>query len=102
MRSMTIAVCLGLAACSQPVEQTRTLDERPSILVQGAPVGAVLQVDGLAAGMVQTLGGVPQAIRIEPGSHLVAVIVNGKPILSDRVFVSGAVMKTLTVPPGGP
>ncbi len=102
MRYWTIAACLGLASCGQPIEQTRVLDERPGILVQGAPAGALLIVDGLVAGPVQTQGGTPQAIRIEPGTHLLSVMVNGRPILNDKVFVSGAAIRTLIVPPGGP
>ncbi len=102
MRYWAMVACLGLAACGQPADQTRILDERPSILVQGAPGGSLLLVDGLVAGPVQTPGGTPQAIRIEPGTHLLKVMVNGRLILSDRVFVSGAAVKTIVVPPEGP
>ena len=101
MRFAIIGVCAALASCGQPTEQTRTLDERPAILVQGAPAAAILQVDGLAAGAVTSMSGSPQAIRIEPGTHTVAVLVNGKTIFTDRIFVSGAVTKTIAVPAGG-
>lgn len=101
MRATIISVCLLLAACNQPVQETRTVDERPSILVRGAPSGAVLQVDGLVTGSIVDNGGTLQAIRIEPGSHVVAVVVNGRSILTDRLFVDGNVTKTLTIPGGG-
>lgn len=100
MRAWMIGACLGIAACTPPVEQTQILHEQPGILVQGAPPGAILQVDGLVAGQVQAQGGAPQAIRIEPGTHAIVVVSNGRPILSDKVFVSGAAVKTIIVPPG--
>ena len=101
MRTTIISVCLLLTACGQPVQETRTVDERPSILVRGAPSGAVLQVDGLVAGSIVDNGGTSRAIRIEPGTHVVAVVVNGRSILTERLFVNGRVTKTLTVPDGG-
>lgn len=101
MRRLFIGVCLAASACSMPVEQVRTLDERPSILVDGAPAGALLQVDGLVAGPVYGTGGTPQAIRVEPGTHTIDVLVNGTSALHERLFVSGAMITTVSVPPGG-
>jgi hypothetical protein len=101
MRKFLIAVSLCLSACGHPTEQVRTLDERPSILVNGAPAGAVLQVDGLIAGAVNGASGAPQAIRVEPGTHTIDVLNNGASIMHDRLFVSGGVITTVTVPSGG-
>ena len=100
MRSMIIVLCLTVAACSHPVEQTRALNEQPAILVRGAPDGAMLRIDGLIAGAVNTSSGQPQALRIEAGTHHVEVIVDGRPILDERVFVSGAMIKTLNIHAG--
>jgi hypothetical protein len=89
-----------MAACSYPVVQVRTVDERPGVLVQGAPPGAVVVVDGLPAGSANSPGGEAQIIRIEPGTHVVAVTANGQTLLSERIFVSGEATKTLSIPPG--
>jgi hypothetical protein len=95
-----LSLCLGMAACSYPVEQVRTTDERPGVLVQGAPPGAIVLVDDLSAGSANSPGGAAQIIRIEPGTHVVAVTANGQTLLSERIFVSGEATKTLTIPTG--
>jgi len=95
-----LGLCLGAAACSYPVEQVRTTDERPGLLVQGAPHGATVLVDGLPAGAANGPGDIAQVIRIEPGTHAVAVTTSGQILLSERIFVSNGVTKTLTLPAG--
>jgi hypothetical protein len=89
-----------MAACSYPVEQVRTPDERPGVLVEGAPPGAVVLVDDLLAGSANSPGGGAQIIRIEAGTHVVAVTANGQTLLSQRIFVSGDATKTLTIQAG--
>lgn len=96
-----MAALFGLAAC-QPVTQLRTVDERPGILVPNAPLGAVLMVDGLAAGALRGADGAPVAIRIEPGTHQLAVVAGGQALLQQRVFVSGDAVKTLALPGAAP
>ncbi len=99
MRNLLICLTvLALAACSYPVETTRVVDEHPAILVQGAPAGAMLSVDGLVAGRVTDAGGAPQAIRVEPGTHVIAVGSNGMTLLRERVFVDDGIVKTITIP----
>jgi hypothetical protein len=95
-----LGLCLGMTACSYPVEQVRTTDERPGLLIQGAPPDAIVLVDGLAAGQVYGAGGVAQIIRIEPGTHAVAVSANGQTLMSERIFASDGSTKTLTLPAG--
>lgn len=80
-----------------PIEQVRQTDERPALLVQGAPEGAVLFVDGLYAGPIAGADGAPQAIRVEPGTHDVLVALPDRALMSQRLFVSGAGIKTLTL-----
>ena len=79
-----------------PVEQVKQTDERPALLVQGAPAGSVLIVDGLYVGQIAGGDGAPQAIRVEPGTHEVQVALGGRALMNQRVFVSGAGVKTLT------
>lgn len=99
-RLVLICMLLSLGACAYPVERTRVVDEHPAILVRGAPPGAVLTVDGLLAGPVTDQSGAPQAIRIEPGAHDLAVSANGAVLLRQRVFVDGGIVKSITVPGG--
>jgi hypothetical protein len=89
----------GLAACSNPVEQVRVVDHRPTLMIQGAPADSELLVDGLSMGSAARFG--TQALAVENGTHLVQVRRAGSIIYSERVFVSGAGLKTLTLPSGG-
>jgi hypothetical protein len=94
-------LCFFLAASligCQPVEMVRQVDERPSILVENAPSGAILVVDGLAAGMLRGPTGSIQAIRVESGTHRIQVTVGASVLLDQRLFVSGAGIKTLSIP----
>lgn len=101
MRNLLICLpVLTLAACSYPVETTRVVGDHPAILVQGAPAGATLSVDGLLAGPVTDASGAPQAIRVEPGTHVLAVGSNGVTLLRERVFVDDGIVKTITIPGG--
>ena len=96
--SLSLAACVLLGACAYPAEQVRTLDERPSIQIAGAPPGATVWVDGLFAGQAHTGIGVSQAIRIEPGTHTIVVNLDGRALMGETVFVSGNIIKTITVP----
>ena len=58
MRKIHIATlaafaCL-LAACSNPIEQTRTVDTRPSFSVANAPAFASFYVDGVYVCLLYT------------------------------------------------
>ena len=96
--ALTTVTLMLLAACAYPTEQVRTLDERPSIQVVGAPYGAAVWVDGQFAGPANAANGVSQAIRIEPGTHAVVVNLNDRALTRETVFVSGNIIKTITVP----
>jgi hypothetical protein len=99
MRRLALCLLLLLATTGcpyHPIEQVKQTDERPALLVQGAPYGSVLFVDGLYAGPIAGGDGAPQAIRLEPGTHEVQVAVDGRSLMNQRVFVSGAGVKTLT------
>jgi hypothetical protein len=95
--ALAVAILLTTTACPyNPISQVRQTEERPGILVQGAPYDSVLVVDGLYAGPVLGSDGRPQIIRIEPGMHDLLVAQGGHPLMGERVFVSGAGVKTLT------
>ena len=73
------------------------MDTRPAIAVAGAPSGTVLYVDGAAVGDPGSYDGQPNALRVEPGTHLVEVRDRaGGVIFSQRVFVESE-LKTVRV-----
>lgn len=89
---------LVAAACSLPVTQVRTVDTNPSIVVQGAPIDAILLVDGVSMGSANAYNGQPNALKIIPGTHTVSIVSsNGKEISTQRIFVESEI-KTINVP----
>ena len=87
-----------LLACADPVTVTRTVDARPRILVQGAPMGAVLFVDGKPMGDASAYAGAPGVLLLEPGTHLLEVRAGQTLLLSQKVFLGGGEQRTVTVP----
>jgi uncharacterized lipoprotein YajG len=84
-----LALSLTLAACNihNPATTVRTLDERPSLSLSGAPAEAVLFVDGLDMGPAKAYDGRPQVLRLEPGTHLIEVKSAGVTIFKQTVFI---------------
>jgi len=87
-----------LLACADPVTVVRTVDARPRILVQGAPAGAVLYVDGKPMGEAAAYAGAPGVLVLEPGTHVLEIRAGDTLLLSQKVFLGGGEQRTVTVP----
>ena len=98
---LILALPLLLLACAEPISVTRTLDDRPRLLVQGAPQGALLLVDGKPMGEAATYAGNPGVLLVEPGTHLLEVKLGESLLLSQKVFLGGGEQRTLLVSGGG-
>ena len=97
-KALLMFLLLVAAACSMPVTQVRTVDTNPSIVVQGAPVDAILLVDGVSMGSANAYNGQPNALKVIPGTHTVSLVSsNGNTILTQKIFVESE-MKTINVP----
>ncbi|WP_337996647.1 hypothetical protein [Oleispirillum naphthae] len=97
IRMLSVLCVLVLAACANPVEQTRTVDTRPSLTVANAPAFSTFSVDGIGIGKANDFIG--RAIRVEPGRHVVRVFAeDGRLIHEETVFVSGAVVRRIVLP----
>jgi hypothetical protein len=88
-------IATGLA-CAGPSTVVKTVDSRPAIAVVGAPSGSALFLDGLPMGDPSAFDGDPGVLRVEPGTHLLEVKVDGKTIFTQKVFVEGE-LKTVKV-----
>ena len=86
-----------VAGCSNPIEQVRVVDSRPSIVIEGAPGDSLVVVDGLSMGPANDF--VEKALMLEPGTHFVEIMSDGLVVFSEKIFVSGAGTKTIKVPP---
>jgi hypothetical protein len=99
-RAFVFCAALLATGCSYPVEQVRQADERPAILIEGAPIGAALIIDGMNVGTTNGSNGQPRAVRVESGTHKVEVDAAGRVLMDQRVFVSGSAIKTFVVSGG--
>ena len=99
-RWLLVMTALAVAGCSYSASQTRIPDDRPAIGVSNAPDDASLLVDGRLFGLVSQYFGDQKVLRLEPGTHIVAITLNGRTLLSEKVFLGGGEIRMLTVPGG--
>lgn len=85
--AIVLFMSLIMSGCSLPETTVRTVDSRPSIAVTGTSPEAELIVDGLSMGRAKKYNGAAQVLVIEPGSHRVTILDNGKVIYDRTVFV---------------
>lgn len=97
MRTAALALPLLLLCCADPVTVTRVVDDRPRILLQGAPEGAVLFLDGRSMGSAAAYAGSPGVLLVEPGTHLLEVRLGETLLMSQKVFLGGGEQRTLVV-----
>jgi hypothetical protein len=100
MRRILLIVLLILTCCicGCPMPQTsvRTIDDRPTLAIKGAPEGSILFVDGINIGTASQYDGDPNVLTVEPGTHIVRIIANDTVVYEQRVFVESS-LKTITV-----
>lgn len=89
-----------LAACSYTTSQSRTVDARPTLSVAGAPAGSILSVDGLAFGLATTFAPEKQAVKLEPGTHVVRIEQDGRVLQEEKIFLSNGVFKVIQMQGG--
>jgi hypothetical protein len=93
-----VVLAVGLLqACTYPTTQVVRGDERPAIAVEGAPLGSILEVDGIDHGDASYWNGKPDRLLVEPGSHNVRIISNGTVLLERTVYVTGTETRVLTL-----
>ncbi len=91
------SITLLVFGCSYPTSGVRVLDDRPSVVIQDAPIGSFLLVDGLNMGKAGLYNGRERALLLEPGTHQIEVMSQGNVIHSERVFLGDGELKTIKV-----
>jgi hypothetical protein len=88
---------MAAMACAAPNTSVRTVDSRPALAFEGAPAGAQVFLDGVAAGAAGSYDGQPLVLRVEPGAHDVEIRdAAGRVIFRQRTFVESET-KTIQV-----
>lgn len=90
-----------LAACSYTTSQSRTVDARPTLSVAGAPAGSTLVVDGLSMGGARDFAPDRQALKLQPGTHVVRIEQDGRVLQEEKVFLSEGVLKVIQMQGSG-
>lgn len=91
-------VAIMLAGCSYPAPTViSTPDNRSSIAVSNAPVGAVLIVDGLDMGAASLYDGKQKVLLVEPGTHRVRITKDGDTLISEKLFLGENQLKTFNM-----
>lgn len=96
MKNILVAllIVLGAVGCATTSEVT-TVDDRARLVVDGAPVDAVLYVDGLSMGMASNYSPKKGALAIESGTHEIEVRSASQTFYSERVFLGPGLLKTV-------
>jgi hypothetical protein len=102
MKPMLILVLTFLlGACALPQTNVQTGSPRPQLAIRGAPVDAVLVVDGISMGPASQFNGNPKVLIVEEGAHRVEIQRAGHVIHVERTFVGNGETRVVTVNAGG-
>jgi len=99
-KGVFLAVCLAgivLQGCSYPQGQVRRGENRPALIIEGAPKGAQLIVDGINHGEARQYDGDPDTLLIESGSHDVRVVQGQQVLLQREVYTDSGETRVLTL-----
>lgn len=89
MKLLTVVgMTILLGACALPQTTVRTGSAQPSVIVEGAPTGAVLYVDGLPMGPAGQYDGKPKVLAVLEGVHTLEVHQGSTVIFRDKALLS--------------
>lgn len=94
----SILVLLLGVGCQEPRTSTSIPESRPRIMIQQAPQGSVVFVDGKEVGQAKDYNGEPGVLLLEAGTHLVEVRLGDQVLISQRIFLGGGELRTIAIP----
>lgn len=100
-RVAAVALSILMGACAVPETIVKTGSSRPQLAVRGAPADSTLIVDGQSMGPASQFNGDPNVLIVEEGMHQVEIQRGGKPVHSEKAFVSNGETRTINVNAGG-
>jgi hypothetical protein len=103
--SLAASGLITLSGCVQyPTEKQGVVDQRPQISFRSGsgsdapPVDARVLVDGLDAGRVGDFLAGQGGLRVLPGTHVVSVVLDGRIVHEQRVYLADGVSRALDLP----
>ena len=97
MKSLAILVAIAALAGCMPQTTVRTGMSPPTLMVTGAPSGALLFVDGLDMGSAAQYDGNPKVLAVLEGTHQVEVRFGSNVVHREKAFVSSGQSHTVAV-----
>ena len=90
-------LCFLSLACQDPRTVVSTVDNRPRILIHGAPKDSLLYVDAQLIGQAMAYNGEPNVLILDAGTHLVEVRLGEKTLYTQRIFLGGGETKPIQI-----
>jgi len=92
-----IYLMIAINGCVYPNSQVQTVDERPGLIIVGAPQNAVLYVDGLEIGPAQKYNGKPKMLLLNPGTHSVQIREGSNVLRSIDIFLGEGTQREINL-----
>jgi hypothetical protein len=90
-------ILIAMIGCVYPNRQVQTVDDRPGLVIVGAPPNAVLYIDGLEIGPAQKYNGKPEVLLVNPGTHSVQIRQGSNILRSLDVFLGEGTHREITL-----
>ena len=97
---LAIALLSLLPACTLPQTSVRSGSAQPTLLVKGAPTGAMLYVDGLSMGLAEQYNAAPNVLVVLQGVHQVEIRQGSNILYTEKVLASTGESHTIAMPRG--
>jgi hypothetical protein len=94
--SLLIVLAL-LSGCSWFHKGKPPVPDPTELIVNGAPVGSVLFIDGVQAGQPKEAGNRTQVVDVSPGAHTLEVRRDGSVAYRENTFVTSGKKVVITV-----
>lgn len=93
--SVLLILIMFIIACAHPAKRVQTLDDRPMLSIKGTSDTATVFVDGLNMGTASIFSGNKNALRLEPGTHLVEIRDGSQTYFKENLYLGSGSNKTI-------
>jgi hypothetical protein len=97
LKAFLIVILACLSGCSWFGSRKHELPNPPEIIVNGAPMGSIVFVDGSQAAPAAALDDRPQVINVAVGDHQVEIHAGDKIVYREDAYVGPREHRVITV-----